>query len=146
MATCRATLSGQPWLGALPKWPPTSPEPVSGPGWDQHPIKVAPTLGGWPCTSESLQQFHPCLASSCTKGLPHPPVCPKLLQLGLTISHLGSQPCPPAYPQQFQPSHNRRIHTVHKGNNPGALGSRDQGRPHYWAPQDTFYIRLLLQE
>lgn len=48
--------------------------------------------------------------------------------------------------QQAQSSQNRRTYTAHTGDNLGAPGSGDWGRPHYWATEDTVYPKPLLQD
>jgi len=48
-------------------------------------------------------------------------------------------------PAALMAKHNKTAHAIHRGNTPGALGSNDQERLCFWAPQDT-HITSLLQD
>lgn len=47
--------------------------------------------------------------------------------------------------QELQHNYNRRVHATYTGDIPRAPDSGEQGWLCHWAPQDTFYIRPLLQ-
>lgn len=47
--------------------------------------------------------------------------------------------------QELQHNYNRRVHATYTGDIPRAPDSDEQGWWCHWAPQDTFYIRPLLQ-
>lgn len=57
---------------------------------------------------------------------PHITECPQQLKPGLTANCTRGHPCVPVCPEQAQPSHNRRTHTSHTEDTPGAPGSCDQ--------------------
>lgn len=76
---------------------------------------------------------------------PYPPYLQQV-QMGLTASSARGEPYPPVRSQQLQLSHNKSAHMTYTGDNTGAPGSGDLGRLCCWAPQDGFYIRLLLSK
>ena len=53
---------------------------------------------------------------------------------------------PTAHLQELEDHHNRRVRAPHMGESSGAPGSGDQGGLFIWVPQETFYIRPLLQD
>ena len=124
-----------------PKQPLTP--PVLAEILSQHwgPSKVIPCQTQWiPSARLAFPQreFHPPGA-----GLTHQSACNNYNQ-AIWPAVPGSALL--AISQQTQPSENRRTHRAHTGDTLGAPGYGDQGRPHYWATQDTFYTKPLLQD
>ena len=133
-----------------------SPLPVDALGWHRDPPKQPPTT---PIPAEILSQhwssliFCPERPSGClqpdlhslkessTQGLAVHTTVPAVITTRPMASCTRGQ----LY-QQAQSSQNRRTYTAHTGDNLGAPGSGDQGRPHYWATKDTVYTKLLLQD
>lgn len=103
--------------------------------------KVAPCPGRpgrplWP--SVMLPQ-----SVSCPRGHPHTSEHPSQLQLGLSVSHTGVQPCIQAHPQKVQPSRNRKTDATHQGDTPWASDPSNQ-RPCYG--DQPYYTKPLSQD
>ena len=96
--------------GAPPKWPPA----LSG---------LADTFGHHSC----------CLKVSPAPGSSTHIRASIMLQLGLSVSHTGVQPCMRAHPQKVLPGCFRKTDAAHWGDAPWASDPSNQRRPCYGA-------------
>ena len=75
-----------------------------------------------PCPGRPGRPLRPSLmlpqSVSCPRGHPHTSEHPSQLQLGLSVSRTGVQPCIQAHPQKVQPSRNRKTDATHQGDTP----------------------------